>query len=206
MGMRDKHRRAWMHTRSPDFIHAVLPALGLAVGTAAATCYFLRDNKDFEMSDVIFPSLAGLGVFFLFLLLIHGGEYIYRFLTGKPSAGSPRTLMGLKLEPIREQLRSEAPIAWNHVAYATSDVIEVEEFARELYDLLDECGWRLNEFGQGGFTGAPPRDVQISLPDRGSPGLVALNDLLNKHGYRSYLHNDGAIDGGATIQVGLRTD
>jgi len=192
--MRDKHRRAWLHTTSPDLFHAVLPALALAIGTAAATCYWLRDNEEFRTSDVIFPTLAGLGIFFLALLAIHGGEYAYRLVSGKAPSGSRRTLAGIDTTAIEQTLAATLlPGVHNLKTYSPNK--EVEDFARELAGLLEKAGYELDcDYGLqwDRYDGPTIRDVVIRQPGQDNRGLTALGQFLNQYGYRCTFQRAGS--------------
>ncbi len=209
--MWERHRRAWMHTRSPDFFHAILPALALAIGTAAATCYWLGDNEEFKTSDVIFPTLAGLGVFFLGILAIHGGEYVYRFTTGKAPSGSARRLSGFNRTKLVAVLRQNNPGGVHNLHQIHFDK-ETADFIRQIADLFANADWDMDVNQDLRLTNdRVPTDVEIQLPTGGNSGLEAFASLLRKRGYKISVRPseyDGRDSGGsptAWIWVGEAT-
>ena len=170
-------RRALRHTHRVEFLHSVMPAVITAVAAAAGSLQVKK--TDDSLGIVIVPLLWGLAGFAGTLLLIHGGEFLYRLVTGKAPKGHPRTLEGLNKTKLERQLRENMPISFPSVVIDHQG-LEVENFAKELRSLLDRCGWNVPALG---FWAGSQSDVMIEMPIQGSPGLKALAEFLNHYGY-----------------------
>ncbi|MGQ0670249.1 MAG: hypothetical protein ACT4PO_11355, partial [Actinomycetota bacterium] len=117
------------------------------------------------------------------LLLIHGGEFVYRLVTGKARRDTPRTLRGINLSKAKEALRLSVPSGMTSM-WLDQHTVEIEAFAREIKVLLEDSGWHVNDFSSGYPGGRMVSGVEIELPPEGNLGLEALARDLNRCGYR----------------------
>jgi hypothetical protein len=183
-----------------DLLIGALPAAAAIVVASALA----KDDSD-TMNTVVYPGVAGIGMLIVVIVLLEVTPFLWRFVTGRVPGEAPRTLRHLDKQAIKAQLRTEHLSGQSWVCY-TNDVEEEDNFALEISDLLDQCGWLMMKCGQGACGGyvKRPVDVEIYPPDGGSPGLTLLNELINRSGYRSVLREGGGI-GHACIQIGPPT-
>jgi hypothetical protein len=199
--MWNRLKRAWSHTHSVEFVHSVIPAIITAVFAAGGSWLATHHDDKFSMSTVTYPLIAGLLGFLAALMAIHGLEFLYRFFTGKASKGSPRTLVGLNLTPIRDSLRKSMPQRAIHFGFTTPLSVEVGQFLGQLETLLEQCGWELQVVGH--FAPVPTRDLVIQLPPDGNDGLKMLGELLERSNYKVKYELEQAVGPDGLIMPSL---
>jgi hypothetical protein len=172
-------RRALRHTHRMQFVHSVIPAVITAFAAAGGSLQVKKAEA--PVSSVIVPLVWGLAAFAGALLLIHGGEFLYRLIFGKAPKGQPRTFEGLSTVKLERELRGNRPIRLPSMAI-THHSLEVRNFADELLRLLARCGWNIRVIAH---RNDPESDVRIEMPIHGSPGLEALAKFLNHYGYKT---------------------
>lgn len=204
--MGGRHRRALQNTRPIDFWHSILPSIVTALATSGASWWVIRSDKHAEMNTITVPLVVGLLTFVGWLLVSHGGEYLWRFTTGRARSGSRRTLAGLNLSRLRERLRLSRPepeTGSTTSIWADEQTGEVWEFADELKDLLSDSDWQVFEVGHGWPSGRWVKNIEIYVPALGNRGISELSKALNKWGYPcQVIESDGRSANDIDIVVG----
>jgi hypothetical protein len=186
-------RRALRHTHRVQLVHSVMPAVITALAAAGGSLQ-VKKAED-PVSIVIVPLVWGLAVFAGALLLIHGGEFLYRLVSGKAPKGYPRTFDGLHMARLEQELRTNKPVRLPSMVI-THHSLEVRNFADELLRLLARCGWNIRLVV---YRIDPQGDVLIEMQIQGSLGLEALAKFLNRHGYKAIV--TPSVDEGSTGPV-----
>ena len=190
-------RRARRHTAPLDWF-----AIVCAMASTGATVYYQYDHDEKgDMSTVIGAAAVGLGVFITLMVGWWAVRFGYRLVTGRAPRGSARTLDGLCTRKVEDSLREGIPPRPTGITVMFASK-EVQDFAREIQQLLERCGWHVS--GDGFALGSESRDVEIYLPEGGNRGLVEFGKWLNAHGYKCTVHDGGPIEA-AQMEVGEAT-
>lgn len=187
--------RAWSNTRPIDPLFSVLPAIVTTAVTTYVAWVEVRGEAGARMSTYTVPAIWGLAALSVTLFVLHGAEFVYRSVTGKARKGSPRSLYGLSVRSIEQTLRGASPPNPTILAI-TSSLAEVQNFAEDILQLLERCGWHVS----GGMMPVPKggvtTGVAIYLPHEGNEALKLFGEWLNHLGYNATICQGGATGTG----------